>query len=100
MLLFVTYVMKKFILTLLLLLFPLTKLGSKEIIDLGECKSGKLSSLGFEKLMEKLKDASKFYTSVEQVDLEDVNRWLDKSKSIQWDYKNIVKRKGELIRIK
>lgn len=48
----------------------------------------------------KFKDASKFYTSVEQVDLEDLNRWLEKSKSIQWDYKNIVKRKGELIRIK
>lgn len=57
MLLFVTYVMKKFILTFLLLLFPLMKLDSKEIIDLGECKSGKLSSLGFEKFKEKLKDA-------------------------------------------
>lgn len=57
MLLFVSYVMKKYILTFLLLLFPLTKLGSKEIIDLGECKSSKLSSSGFKKLKEKLKDS-------------------------------------------
>ena len=26
-------------------------------------------------------------------------RWLKKSKKIQWDYKNIVKRKGQLVRI-
>lgn len=56
--------------------------------------------VGLEPSTGKFKDASKFYTSVEQVDVEDLNRWLEKSKSIQWDYKNIVKRKGELIRIK
>ena len=47
----------------------------------------------------KFKDASIFYTSVEQVNSEDLNRWLEKSKSIQWDYKNIAKRKGVLIRL-
>lgn len=47
----------------------------------------------------KFKDASIFYTSVEQVNSDDLNRWLEKSKSIQWDYKNIAKRKGELIRL-
>ncbi|MER3328937.1 MAG: DUF1801 domain-containing protein, partial [Candidatus Kapaibacterium sp.] len=56
--------------------------------------------VGLEPSTGKFKDASKFYTSVEQVDVEELNRWLEKSKSIQWDYKNIVKRKGELIRIK
>ena len=56
--------------------------------------------VGLEPSTGKFKDASKFYTSVEQVDVEDLNRWLEKSKAIQWDYKNIVKRKGELIRIK
>jgi len=30
----------------------------------------------------------------------DILRWLKKSVEIQWDYKNIVKRKGELIRLK
>jgi len=40
------------------------------------------------------------YTSAGQIIPEDVNRWLDKAKDIQWDYKNLVKRKGVLIRLK
>jgi len=44
----------------------------------------------------KFKDASIFYTSVEQINLKDLKNWLKKSKEIQWDYKNIVKRKGVL----
>jgi hypothetical protein len=48
----------------------------------------------------KFKDASIFYTNVEQIDTEDIKRWLKKSKEIQWDYKNIVKRKGQLERLK
>ncbi|MEQ7799251.1 DUF1801 domain-containing protein [Pedobacter sp. ASV1-7] len=47
----------------------------------------------------KFKDASITYTAPEQIDLEDLARWIDKSKVIQWDYKNVVKRKGVLIRI-
>jgi hypothetical protein len=48
----------------------------------------------------KFKDASIFYTSVEQINKKDLARWLKKSRDIQWDYKNIVKRKGKLIRLK
>lgn len=48
----------------------------------------------------KFKDASIFYTSVEEIDTDDLKRWLQKSKQIQWDYKNIVKRKGRLERLK
>lgn len=40
------------------------------------------------------------YTSVEQIHTKDLRRWLKKSREIQWDYKNIVKRKGVLERIK
>jgi len=40
------------------------------------------------------------YTSAGQIIPEDVNRWLDKAKEIQWDYKNLVKRKGVLVRLK
>lgn len=40
------------------------------------------------------------YTDAEQINTEDVKRWLKKGETIQWDYKNIVKRKGELIRLK
>jgi hypothetical protein len=48
----------------------------------------------------KFKDASIIYTSVEQINVKDLNRWLEKSCDIQWDYKNIVKRKGRLERLK
>ena len=48
----------------------------------------------------KFKDASVFYTSVEQINTKELKRWLKKSKEIQWDYKNIVKRKGVLERLK
>ena len=40
------------------------------------------------------------YTSVEQIKTKDLKRWLKKAKEIQWDYKNIVKRKGKLERLK
>lgn len=48
----------------------------------------------------KFKDASIFYTSLEQIDLRDLIHWLKKSREIQWDYKNIVKRKGHLEKLK
>lgn len=48
----------------------------------------------------KFKDASVFYTSVEQINKNELRRWLKKSRDIQWDYKNIVKRKGVLERLK
>lgn len=48
----------------------------------------------------KFKDASVFYTNVDQVNSEELQRWLTKSRDIQWDYKNIVKRKGVLERLK
>jgi hypothetical protein len=45
------------------------------------------------------KAAEARYTSVDQVDTENLARWLEKSESIQWDYKNIRKRQGVLERI-
>ena len=48
----------------------------------------------------KFKDASIRYTSSDQIDVKDLHRWLKKAKEIQWDYKNIVKRKGVLERLK
>ena len=48
----------------------------------------------------KFKDASKTYTSIEEVNTIDVERWLEKSKTMQWDYKNLMKRKGILERLK
>jgi len=48
---------------------------------------------------QKFKDASIFYHDITEIDPSDLIRWLHKSKEIQWDYKNIVKRKGKLERI-
>jgi hypothetical protein len=55
---------------------------------------------------EKLKREGSFkaseirYTSADQIIKKDLKRWLKKAKEIQWDYKNIVKRKGVLVRLK
>jgi hypothetical protein len=49
---------------------------------------------------EKFKDASVFYNAVSDINTKDLKRWLKKSKEIQWDYKNIVKRKGVLEQLK
>lgn len=46
------------------------------------------------------KAAEARYTSASEVNLEDLKRWIKKSEKIQWDYKNIVKRKGKLERLK
>jgi len=40
------------------------------------------------------------YTTVSDIHTHDLARWLNKAKEIQWDYKNIVKRKGVLERLK
>lgn len=45
------------------------------------------------------KAAQARYTDVQQIDTHALQRWLEKSKVIQWDYKNIVKRKGRLERL-
>src|SRR5690606_1180014 len=51
-------------------------------------------------LGKKFKDASIFYNAPEEIERTALERWLEKSRNIQWDYKNIVKRKGVLERLK
>lgn len=46
------------------------------------------------------KSAGARYTAADQVDTKALKRWLAKSRDIQWDYKNIVKRKGRLERLR
>jgi uncharacterized protein YdhG (YjbR/CyaY superfamily) len=36
------------------------------------------------------------YTAADQVDTEKLQRWLSESRDIQWDYKNLIRRKGRL----
>ncbi len=58
-------------------------------------------SFGEEELKEEgsFKAAEARYTDVEQVDLEKLQRWLTKARDIQWDYKNLIRRKGRLERL-
>ena len=46
------------------------------------------------------KAAEMRYTDVAEINEKDLKRWLKKSQDIQWDYKNLVKRKGKLERLK
>jgi hypothetical protein len=46
------------------------------------------------------KAAEARYTATDQVDAEKLRGWLAKARDIQWDYKNIVRRKGRLVRLK
>lgn len=48
----------------------------------------------------KFKDASVFFNRTEEINATDLRRWLRKASEIQWDYKNIVRRKGKLERLK
>ncbi len=47
----------------------------------------------------KFKDASIFYNQVSEIKPTALKRWLKKSRTIQWDYQNIVKRKGVLVKL-
>jgi hypothetical protein len=48
----------------------------------------------------KFKAAEARFSSADQINAADLKRWVEKSRDIQWDYKNIVKRKGRLERLK
>lgn len=46
------------------------------------------------------KAAEARYTAADEVDAERLQRWLAEARDIQWDYKNLVRRKGKLERLK
>jgi hypothetical protein len=46
------------------------------------------------------KAAEARYRAVEQVDTDRLRQWLAESREIQWDYNNLVRRKGRLERLK
>ncbi len=47
----------------------------------------------------RFKDASVFYVEASAIETAPLRRWLRKARTIQWDYKNIVRRKGKLVRL-
>jgi hypothetical protein len=55
---------------------------------------------GLNVLGDKFKDASAFYNNASEIKKSDLRHWLKKAQEIQWDYKNVVKRKGRLERLK
>lgn len=48
----------------------------------------------------KFRDASVFFNEVAEIKTADLRRWIKKSHEIQWDYRNIIRRKGRLERLK
>ena len=48
----------------------------------------------------KFKAAEARFVAVDQIDVVALRAWLAESRDIQWDYKNIVRRKGRLERLK
>jgi hypothetical protein len=48
----------------------------------------------------KFKAAEVRYADVADIDTNELQRWLEKGREVQWDYKNIVKRKGVLQKLK
>jgi uncharacterized protein YdhG (YjbR/CyaY superfamily) len=48
----------------------------------------------------KFKAAELRFTSAEQLDQQLLDKWLSESREIQWDYKNIIRHKGKLERLK
>jgi hypothetical protein len=48
----------------------------------------------------KFKDASIVYEAADDVKVTHLRRWLRKAREIQWDYKNVVRRKGVLVRLR
>jgi hypothetical protein len=59
-----------------------------------------LEEPGLNVIGKKFKDASVFYNDASEIDKIALRRWLKKAREIQWDYKNIVRRKGKLERLK
>jgi hypothetical protein len=47
----------------------------------------------------KFKAAEAHYADPGEIEPESLQRWLGKARLIQWDYKNIVKRRGVLERL-
>ena len=46
------------------------------------------------------KAAEARFTATDQVELQKLGRWLEEARDIQWDYKNLIRRKGRLERLK
>ena len=46
------------------------------------------------------KAAQARYAAVDEIDTKKLRRWLAEARDVQWDYKNLIRRKGRLQRLK
>jgi uncharacterized protein YdhG (YjbR/CyaY superfamily) len=88
---------------------PVWFLGGNPIVGYSKQKPGirlmfwsgaDFEETGLNVVGKKFKDASVFFNAPADVDTSDLQRWLRKAVEIQWDYKNLVKRKGRLERLR
>ncbi len=84
---------------------PVWFLGGNPIVGYSRQKPGirlmfwsgaDFEEAGLNVVGKKFKDASVFYNDVSEIRTSDLHRWLEKAQKIQWDYKNLVRRKGRL----
>lgn len=88
---------------------PVWFIDGNPIVSYSVRKSGSVSLMFFSgqsfeepdlKPEGKFKAAEIFYTDVKEIKTTHLKKWLKKAKEIQWDYKNIVKMKGKLVKVK
>ncbi|GAB3019339.1 DUF1801 domain-containing protein [Bowmanella dokdonensis] len=88
---------------------PVWFLGGNPIVGYSKQKPGirlmfwsgaDFAEAGLSLIGGKFRDASVFYNRVEEINTTELQRWLKKAQEIQWDYKNLVRRKGRLERLK
>lgn len=84
---------------------PVWFLGGNPIVGYSRQKAGirlmfwsgaDFEEAGLNLVGKKFKDASVVFNSVSDVKKSDLRRWLRKAQAIQWNYRDIVKRKGRL----
>ena len=85
---------------------PVWFIGDNPIVGYSKQKSGIQllfwSGASFEDSLEpvgKFKAAEMRYTDVSQINIDDLTRWLNKSKETQWNYKDLAKHQGVLERL-
>jgi hypothetical protein len=62
--------------------------------------SGQSFQVGGLKKEGSFKAAEARYTAASEVNKEQLERWLAEARNIQWDYRNLVRRKGRLERLR
>lgn len=87
---------------------PVWFLDGNPIVSYSTRKDSRISLMFFSgqsfdeanlKALGKFKAAEILYTEAKEIKATHLKKWLKKATEIQWDYKNIVKRKGKLKRI-